>query len=159
MIFATVGSVRPFPRLMRALDEWACVNREERILAQTGLGGFVPRNMSFVGLCSPQSYVANMQKASIIVAHAGIGSLIAAKDAAKPIVICPRRQALGEHETDHQVDTARWLNGQDGVFVALTETDLWAQMARARAYSQSVTTQPYATDISFAERLREAIAA
>jgi UDP-N-acetylglucosamine transferase subunit ALG13 len=159
MIFATVGSLRPFTRFMRALDEWACVYPEERVFAQTGLGSFVPRHMSFAGICSPKSYLERMQTASIVVAHAGIGSLIAAREAGKPIVICPRRQALGEHESDHQVDTARWLKGQDGVFVAMSETDLWVQIGKARAYSRSVSPQSYTTPMFFAERLREAIAA
>src|SRR6185503_3524674 len=73
----------------------------------------------------------------LVVAHAGMGSVITAGEHGKPIVLLPRRAGLGEHTNDHQVDTARWLRGRPGLFVADAEADLPAAIAAARDHESA----------------------
>ena len=47
-----------------------------------------------------------MAKAKVIVSHAGMGSILTAIEAGKPVILMPRRADLGEHRNDHQRDTA-----------------------------------------------------
>ena len=42
----------------------------------------------------------------------------------KPIVLIPRRAALKEHTTDHQLDTARWLESKPGIFIVWSDEEL-----------------------------------
>ena len=65
-----------------------------------------------------------MAAAELVVAHAGMGSVITAGEHGKPIVLLPRLGSRGEHTNDHQVDTARWLRGRPGIHVADAEADL-----------------------------------
>ena len=60
--------------------------------------------------------------ARLVVAHAGVGSVVSAGEQGKPIVVLPRRAALGEHTSDHQVETIGWLRGKPGVHVAGTRS-------------------------------------
>lgn len=55
----------------------------------------------------PERDLANaMGEADVVVAHAGVGSAIAALEAGKVPLLVPRRLAQGEHVDDHQVQIA-----------------------------------------------------
>ena len=131
MIFVTIGSMFPFDRMIRAMDAWAAA-QEEEILAQIGAGAFEPRHMAWVRRLERPDYAAAIARARLVVAHAGVGSIVAAGEQGKPIVVLPRRAALGEHTSDHQVETASWLRGKPGVRVAESEADLPACISRRR---------------------------
>ena len=65
-----------------------------------------------------------MESASLVVAHAGMGSIITALELGKQIIVMPRRAELGEHRNDHQVASARRFAQQGRIVVALDETEL-----------------------------------
>jgi UDP-N-acetylglucosamine transferase subunit ALG13 len=156
MIFVTIGSMFPFDRMVRAMDAWAAA-QEEEILAQIGAGSFEPRHMAWVRSLPRPDYAAAISRARLVVAHAGVGSVVAAGEQGKPIVVLPRRAALGEHTSDHQVETAGWLRGKPGVQVADSEADLPACIAAAAAAAGARLAA--AADPAFLERLRRFIAA
>jgi UDP-N-acetylglucosamine transferase subunit ALG13 len=64
------------------------------------------------------------RSSSLIVAHAGMGSILTALRHKKPILIMPRKASLGEHRNDHQMATAKWLGSRPGVSVAWNEKEL-----------------------------------
>lgn len=45
--------------------------------------------------------------ARLIVAHAGMGTIISAMTKGKPIIVFPRIAALGEHRNEHQLATSK----------------------------------------------------
>jgi UDP-N-acetylglucosamine transferase subunit ALG13 len=132
MIFVTVGTMYPFERLVRAMDAWAAANPGEEVLAQIGRGRFEPVHMRWVRRLERGDYAAAVADAEILVAHAGVGSVVAAGEHGKPVVLLPRRPRLGEHANDHQLHTAAWFGGRPGVHVAETEAELDARIAAAR---------------------------
>lgn len=132
MILVTIGSMFPFDRLIRAVDDWA-EGRQEEILAQIGNGSYEPRHMRFVRKLPREEFVAQIARADLIVGHAGMGTVITAGEHGKAIVIMPRLASLGEHTNDHQVDTAGWLGGRRGIFVAEDEAALAPAIAAARS--------------------------
>jgi UDP-N-acetylglucosamine transferase subunit ALG13 len=158
VIFVTIGSVFPFDRMIRAVDAWAAGNPRHEMLAQIGMGGYEPRHMPWVRRLDRAEYEAAAARARLLVAHAGMGSVITAGRLAKPIVILPRRRALGEHNTDHQADTAAWLGTRPGIWVAEDETALGARIeaALARPEGGMETLSPHAP-AAFTDRLRAAI--
>lgn len=134
MILVTIGSMFPFDRLVQAMDEWAARHAGgEDVLAQIGNGAYEPRHMRFVRTLPRAEFMATMAGADLVVGHAGMGTVITAGEHGKAIVIMPRRAARGEHTNDHQVDTAAWLGGRKGIFVANEEGELGTCVARARA--------------------------
>lgn len=133
MIFATVGSQMPFDRLIRALDEWA--GKQEgavSVLAQIGNSDVVASHLKIISSLSPGEFRESVKNAEVIVAHAGMGSVLTAMEFGKPLVVLPRLGAWQETRNDHQVATAKWLSSKPGVYVAMSESDLPAAIDRAR---------------------------
>ena len=97
---------------------------EEPVVAQTGRSGVAPRHLRTVDFLSPEQMRSLAGKARAIVSHAGIGSVLMAQNAGKPLVLFPRDSALGEHRTDHQFATCRELAKLPGLYVAKDEAEL-----------------------------------
>lgn len=130
MIFVTIGSMFPFDRLIRYMDEWAAEHPHVELRAQIGDGAYEPRHMPFDRKLAQDEFDALMRRAEFIVAHAGMGSVIQAAEFEKPIVILPRLFEQGEHTTNHQVDTANWLADRPGIRVVETKDALFETVER-----------------------------
>jgi UDP-N-acetylglucosamine transferase subunit ALG13 len=130
VIFATVGTQLPFPRLIASLDALA-PELGEPIVAQTGSGGEKWNNLDRREHLAPAEFEALFAAARIVVAHAGIGTILSAKRLGRPLVILPRRHALGEHRNDHQLATARQVEALPGIHVAWQAEDLGPLLARS----------------------------
>lgn len=124
MIFVTVGVQLPFDRLIRAIDEWAGTRARSDVVAQVGVSSYRPANIRAKARLSPDEFRAHVEEAKLVVAHAGMGSIITALEIGKPIIVLPRQAALNEHRNDHQLATARYMEEQNLVRVARSETDL-----------------------------------
>jgi UDP-N-acetylglucosamine transferase subunit ALG13 len=124
MIFVTVGSGIPFDRLVRAVDKWARANDRRDVFAQIGRGGWEPEFIPFVAMLEPAEFKERLAASSIVVAHAGMGTILSAMQDSKPILVMPRRGHLGETRNDHQMATARYLLAMDRVNVAFEEEEL-----------------------------------
>lgn len=124
MIFVTVGSQMPFDRLIRAMDAWAGAHPDQSIEAQIGNTDYIPQHMRHHKLLTPAEFTERMSTASMIVAHAGMGTIISAMEFGRPMILLPRRGALRETRNDHQVATAKWLESKPGIFVAYAEDEL-----------------------------------
>lgn len=137
MIFVTVGTQLGFDRLITAMDDWtAAQNGAVDVLAQIGESQLKPKAMRWSQSISPTEFNAAVAEAEIIVAHAGMGSVLTALELGKPLVLMPRRADLKEHRNDHQLATARWLVSRDGIFVAQDEHELPRVLSAARAAAQ-----------------------
>jgi len=126
VIFVCVGTQLPFDRLVRAMDQWCGKSGTEAFaqIAEVSSEGYVPKNMAWCRFLGPDDWDERFAAANVVVAHAGMGTIISALMAGKPIVIMPRRVAYNEHRNDHQVATARRFEGRPGVHVAMDELDL-----------------------------------
>ena len=107
MIYVTVGTMHlEFSRLIRKMDEIARVS-EEKTIIQTGMNSFLPENCEHFDFKSREEVEAIQQEARVVVAHAGIGSVLDALKAERPLIVVPRLKRFGEHNNDHQLDLAR----------------------------------------------------
>ena len=134
-VFVSVGSMMPFDRLVKAMDEWAGSNQDVSVQIQIGRGKYKPRHAHFVQLLPANEYRQRVAKAKLFVAHAGMGSILAAIEAGKPFVMLPRLQEQGEHNTDHQVATAASIGARQGLHVAADVEDLKARASALLANS------------------------
>lgn len=146
MILVTVGTQGPFDRLVRAVDDWLREHPDVRAFGQIGRTNYRPKYMEASADLDPEDFERRVAVADIVVAHAGMGTILTALEAAKPILIMPRRAALGEHRNDHQVATARRLAGRAGIVVAEDEHELRNMLQERRfvcpeAISTTASTQ------------------
>ena len=124
MIFVTVGTQGHFDRLIRAVDEWAFVRGIANVFAQTGPAEYCPRHIAHRPLVGPTEFRQYVESAKIVIAHAGMGSIITALELGKQIIVMPRRADLGEHRNNHQVATAKRFVEQGRILVAYNEQEL-----------------------------------
>ena len=129
MILVTVGMQLGFDRLIRAMDALA-PELGQPVIAQTGRGTYTPQHMDARAKIAPAEFEALMRDAQLIVSHAGIGTVLTAARVGKPVLLMPRRADLGEHRNDHQLATARSLQGRAGILIAMDEGELAAQIAQ-----------------------------
>lgn len=123
MIFVTIGTQLPFPRLITAMDGLAGRHGLD-VIAQIGPHDGALSHMSGEAGYPPDVFRSHFCAADRVVAHAGIGTILSARRFGKPLILVPRRHDLGEHRNDHQVATATHLTRLTGVYVALDDADL-----------------------------------
>ena len=132
-LFVTVGAQMPFDRLVRAIDAWAGAHPDDVVFAQVGANEYSPKNIEAVGSLSPEAFARAIDSADAVVGHAGIGTLFAALERSKPIVVLPREASRQETRNDHQSATARRFADRDGVLVAASEDRLAETLEAVRA--------------------------
>jgi len=118
VILVSVGTQLAFPRMLHAIQTWHQRNPTVEVVAQVGVDATHYSGMRCVSSLHPGEYQGLLAEAEVLVAHAGVGSLLSAMRAGKPIIIMPRRAELGEHRSDHQLATAARVRCLDGVYVA-----------------------------------------
>ena len=130
MIFLTVGTQFPFDRLVRAVDEsLARSELEEGVFAQVGRKGYRPRHMEWVETLEREVFAERVAGARALIGHAGIGTILIALEAGKPLLVMPRLQRYGEIVNDHQVATARKFAELGHVLLAYDESEIPAKLA------------------------------
>ena len=137
MIFVTVGSMLPFNRLVETMDDWAARHPETELICQIGEGTYEPKHMQWVRMVNNTEFLGYVSAAELIVAHAGTGSVFSALEYGKPIVLVPRYADTKEHTTDHQLHTANWLRGRQGVVIAERSDDIDLRINEARGMSSA----------------------
>ena len=145
MIFVTVGTQLPFDRLVGTVDAWLAKHPDERGYAQVGTGAAPVRHLEAAPFVSAAECERRMREADLVVAHAGMGSILTALGLQKPIVVMPRRAELGEHRNDHQMATARWLAKYPGVHVVWNEQELLQRLDDRAAIVGGPGIGPYAS--------------
>ncbi len=145
MIFVTVGTQLPFDRLVLTVDAWAAAHPTVECFAQIGAAATPPKHVPFVPFVPAEEFDALVRRASLIVAHAGMGSVLTALRFEKPILIMPRHAAAKEHRDDHQLATARWLQERLGVRIAWTSEELQAQLDARESIPAAPGITPRAT--------------
>ena len=124
MIFLTLGTQLPFDRLVRAMDIWCADTPDQTVFGQIATSSsenYLPKNFEWKDFVEPDEFKSLYEEADLIVAHAGMGSIITALTGAKRIMIMPRSAALNEHRNDHQMATANRFKDRENVYVADNE--------------------------------------
>ncbi len=124
MIFVTVGTQGHFDRLVRTVDEWASARGKPDVFAQIGPSDYRYEHIRAERFIDPGEFRRRVESASLVIAHAGMGSIITALELGKRILVMPRRASLGEHRNDHQVATAKRFAEQGRIEVAFDEQEL-----------------------------------
>jgi UDP-N-acetylglucosamine transferase subunit ALG13 len=156
MIFVTVGTDQPFDRMLRVIDTWARENNRRDVFAQIGVGAWKPDFIESVEFLEPREFKWRFNEASLIISHAGMGTILSALFHGKPILVMPKLASLGEHRNEHQLATARSMMEMGKVSVALDEEELFKRLDHIGNIAPCVPIAPYASG-SLIECLRRFI--
>jgi UDP-N-acetylglucosamine transferase subunit ALG13 len=124
VIFASVGSMLPFDRFVRAIDEWAAEHPDTPVFLQIGNGEYEPRHAEWARIVPHADYARRLKDCGLFVAHVGMGSILQALEARKQMLLMVRDRSRGEHTTDHQLHTARRFAATPGLRITEDETEL-----------------------------------
>ena len=128
MILVTVGTDKPFDRMMKVVDRWAAERGRQDVFAQIGEGGWEPRHIPFVNFFEPVEFKQRFAAANLIIGHAGMGTILSALLHGKPILVMPKLARLGEHRNEHQTATAKRMMELGNVNVAFDEAEMLAKL-------------------------------
>lgn len=131
MILISVGTQLPFQRLVNAVDLWAETRKDVEVIAQIGPDKrHVPHNMQYFDFKPIEEFEVLQRECSLMVSHAGVGSIMKAIEFRKPIIIMPRSHKLREHRNDHQIATAKYFFNLPNVYVARDEFEIMTLLNR-----------------------------
>lgn len=106
LILVTLGTQdKPFNRLLELIDkkiEEGVIKDE--VIAQIGHTKFESKNMQIFEFLSEEEFKDLMNKASLIITHAGVGTILNAIKLDKPVIACARLVEYGEHQSNHQIE-------------------------------------------------------
>lgn len=133
VIFASVGSMLPFDRFVRAVDEWARDNPAEPVFIQIGEGTYEPRHAPFARIMPMTEYRERLSSCDLFVAHVGMGAILQGLEESKQMLLMPRRYDLSEHTTDHQFHTAARFRDRKNIAIVENADELKSEMSRLTA--------------------------
>lgn len=145
MIFVTVGAQMPFDRMTQAVDRWCGRRGRSDVFMQIGSTEWTPSHARFERLLPPDRFREEVRACSVLVAHAGMGSILTALEAGKPILVMPRRADRMETRNDHQVGTAQRFAALGRVAVAMDEMELETALDRLDSLAASSTISNFAS--------------
>ncbi|MEM1329461.1 MAG: glycosyltransferase [Planctomycetota bacterium] len=123
-VLVTVGTQLPFDRLLGAIDQWAQRHPDARVFAQIGPSGVSPEHVETSVFLEPRELDRRIREADVVVAHAGVGTVLSCLMAGTPVVLMPRLASRREHRNEHQSATADRFRSIPGVVVADDESRL-----------------------------------
>lgn len=135
MIFLTVGSRYGFDRLVRAVDDLVRDGViDDVVVAQIGVGSYEPKHMQFERFMEGTEYDGHVRDATMLLGHAGSGTIQLALAHQKPLLVLPRRKRFKEHVNDHQVATARTFERLGQILAAYEANELPRNLAHLREF-------------------------
>ena len=107
MIFVILGTQdKKFPRLLEAIQkkiDEGKIDEKEEIIVQAGSTKFESKNMKIIDYMSVKDFEDLIDKADIIICHAGVGTILTALKKGKKIIAAARLKMYYEHVNDHQL--------------------------------------------------------
>ena len=103
-VLVTVGAQLPFKRLIKAISE---INKslDLDVFAQVGEDSSEYEGIRVVDFLSSNEYKTKLGWCDIVIAHAGMGTIIQCLELNKKLIVVPRLARFSEHRNDHQTDT------------------------------------------------------
>jgi UDP-N-acetylglucosamine--N-acetylmuramyl-(pentapeptide) pyrophosphoryl-undecaprenol N-acetylglucosamine transferase len=127
VIFATVGTHgQPFARFLDAL-----AGLEDDVVVQYGHNAAPAGVREAVAFMPFDELNARMRDADVVVTHAGVGSVLCAREAGHVPVVVPRLHRFGEHVDDHQLELVAALAKDGHVVPVMDISELPAAVQKA----------------------------
>lgn len=116
-IFVTVGTTS-FDSLVKAMDNIAYKNEEYDFVFQKASGSYLPVNGHYFEFTDSINHF--YEQSSVIVTHAGAGTIYKLLELRKKIIIFPNLDRIDKHQSD----IANFMDKNGHVLVAWTKKEL-----------------------------------
>ncbi len=114
MILVMLGTQNnSFHRLLEEIEK--CIEEKiikEEVIVQAGGTNYKSSKMKVFGIIANKELNKYMNKASFIICHGGVGSIVSSIKAGKKVIAVPRYEKYGEHVNDHQVQIVESFDEQ-----------------------------------------------
>lgn len=104
MILVMLGTQKnDFSRLLKEIEN--CIDDktiQEPVVVQAGSTKYKTNKMKIFDLIAREELDKKKEKASLIITHGGVGSIVGALKMNKKVIAVPRLKKYGEHVNDHQ---------------------------------------------------------
>lgn len=128
MIFVTVGTQKfQFTRLLEGIEDLVKIGViTEPVIAQVGDAKFCSDYYSTVDFMTNEEFLKVLSDCSVLITHAGVGTIIKGLERGKKIIVVPRQKIFGEHVDDHQREIANKFESMGYVCVCRDMKELEA---------------------------------
>lgn len=107
LIFVILGTQdKQFPRLLNAIQKQidkGNIKKSEKIIVQAGSTKYKSDDMEIRDYIGVREFEDLIDKADLIICHAGVGTILTALKKRKKIIAAARLAKYGEHVNDHQL--------------------------------------------------------
>lgn len=136
MIFVVLGTQKfQLNRLLQKLDEYVEKKMiSDEIFAQIGSSTYKPKYYKYEEFMDKKDFDETIREADVIISHSGVGTIITAINAQKPVVVYPRLAKYKEHVDDHQLDIAKAFETKKYVLCCYENDDLLEKINKSREY-------------------------
>ena len=114
MVLVMLGTQNnSFYRLLEEVEK--CIDIgiiSEEVIVQAGGTSYNSDKMLIFSLITNDELKKYIEKASYIICHGGVGSIVSGIKAGKKVIAVPRYEKYGEHVNDHQVQIVESFNKQ-----------------------------------------------
>jgi UDP-N-acetylglucosamine transferase subunit ALG13 len=149
ILVLTGTEVYPFGRLVEAVDELQRSGAvSEEFFLQLGSTPAEPRHVRFERFLSFGRVLEEIQRASVVITHAGAGTALVCMQHGKHPVLVPRLARFGEVIDDHQVPFAEKMADAGLAAVVHDVAQLGPAIASARSKSPPVDAVGRANDLT-----------
>lgn len=153
LLFATVGTILPFDRLSQMVFELKREGRiAETVILQTGRGARKFETVDGLDVVEELPFAEVdriLARASLVVGHAGTGSMITALARGCRVVTVPRRVEFNDSYDNHQLQIAETFAERGLVQVAEDKEALAAALDRARKAKPTPVEMDHSALIAF----------
>ncbi|MBQ2116194.1 MAG: glycosyl transferase [Lachnospiraceae bacterium] len=136
MIFVVLGTQKfQLNRLLQKLDEYVEQGLlKDEVFAQIGNSTYKPKNYKYKDFVDKKEFDETVAKADVVIAHSGVGTIITAIHAQKPVIVYPRLAKYNEHVDDHQLDIAKAFEMKKYVLCCYENDDLLEKIEQSKSY-------------------------
>jgi UDP-N-acetylglucosamine transferase subunit ALG13 len=126
--------MRPFDRLVEAVDRAAGAQGIPNVFIQTGFARYRPQHCQWAPAIDFSEFKQRMQEAQVVITHGGAGCIADALETGRAIIAMPRLQKYGEHADDHQLELTSVLEQSGRILLARDGDDLSPLIKKARSF-------------------------
>ena len=136
MILVLLGTQdKPFLRLLKMVSkEIDKGNIKEKVVAQTGYTAFSDKNMESFDFKNKEEIEKLIDKARIIITHAGVGTITECLAKGKKIIVVPRLKKYLEHTNDHQMQITKEFEMKGYVIALYDKSRLSAALEKIKTF-------------------------
>lgn len=156
MVFVTVGTQdKEFRRIFEMVEEQINLgNITDEVIAQTGCTKFESDKMKVYNLMQKNEYMECMKNATIVIAHAGVGSIIDGLKLNKKLIVIPRLKEYGEHVNDHQLQILETFEKRGHILAVRNSNEFSEVLKKVKDF---VPKEYVSNKEKFIENLKQAI--